>query len=303
MATSLFTKDEASDPGYCAIRDGSDPRLRLAKAHCDYLWIFFERHADKEFRTELCRTFDARYWEMYLTTSLILAGYKVTCPKPGPDVGIIYRGQRIWFEAVAPDCGDPGKPDSVPTEVGGQVPDEKIILRYLNSISTKYRDQYSKWVAKGTVSDKDAMVYAINPWSIPWDHRDSDPPRILQAAYNVGPPNVEVDPTAMRVIGTGYEFRGFIRKAPNEQSPEGEKVSTGVFQQKEYAWLSGLLCSRAEAVNRPAEIGADFQLAPSLNASVPLPEAFRLQGTYYATKQVENGYQVTPTAVRWATLF
>jgi hypothetical protein len=303
MATPLFTDDEATDPGYCAIRDGSNVRLKLTKWHCEYLWLFFERHADREFRTELRRTFHARYWEMYLTTSLILAGYEVTCPKPGPDVGIIYRGQRIWFEAVGPDCGQAGKPDSVPTEVDGQVPEEKIILRYLNSISTKFKDQYSKWLANGTVSNKDTMVYAINPWAIPWDHTDSDPPRILQAAYNVGPPNVEVDPNSMKVVGTGYEFRGFIRKAPKDQRQEGEKIPTGVFQQKEYAWLSGLLCSRAEAVNRAAEMGADFQLAPSLHANVRLPETFRLQGTYYATKQVENGYRITPTAVRSATLF
>jgi enoyl-[acyl-carrier protein] reductase I len=31
MPTRLFTNDEASDPGYRNIRDGSDPRLKLAK--------------------------------------------------------------------------------------------------------------------------------------------------------------------------------------------------------------------------------------------------------------------------------
>lgn len=303
MAIRLFTNEEASDPGYRNIRDGADPRLKLAKWHCEYLWIRFERYADKEFRTELCRTFDARYWEMYLTTSLIFAGFEVTCPKPGPDVGIIYRGQRIWFEAVAPDCGDPSRPDSVRTSVEGEVPEEKIILRYLNSITTKHRDQYSRWLAKGTVSDKDAMVYAINPWAIPFDHRDSDPPRILQAGYTIGPPNVSVDVKAMKVVGSGYEFRGFIQKAPKEKGREGEKIPTGVFQQKEYAWLSGLLCSRAEALNRPAKMGGDFQLAPNLNATVRLPESFRLRGTYYATKPVENGYQATPTFSPRATLF
>jgi hypothetical protein len=129
MATPLFTSDDASDPGYVSVRDGTDPRLRTAKAHCEYLWVYFERHADKEFRTELRRTFDARYWEMQLTMSLILSGCEVTCPRPGPDVGIIYLGQRIWFEAVAPDSGDPKKPDSVPKEVDGDGPEEKIILR------------------------------------------------------------------------------------------------------------------------------------------------------------------------------
>jgi hypothetical protein len=239
---------------------------------------------------------------MYLTTSLILSGYEVTCPKPGPDVGIIYRRQRIWFEAVAPDCGDPKKPDSVSKKVDGEVPEEKIILRYLNSISTKHQDQYSKWLAKGAVSEKDAMIYAINPWAIPWDHRDSDPPRILQAAYNVGPPNIDVDIKAMKAVRSGYEFRGFIQKSPKE-GEEGAKNPTGLFQQNDYVWLSGLLCSRAEAVNRPPELGADFQLAPSLNATVRLPESFRLPGTYYATKHVETGYQITPVVVPRATIF
>ena len=137
MATPLFTSDETPDPGYRNIRDGKDPRLKLAKWHCQYLWMLFERHADKEFRAELRRSFDARYWEMYLTTSLIFAGYEVTCPKPGPDVGIVYRGQRIWFEATAPDCGDPGKPDSVPTKVEGEVPERKN----RPSLSQQHRNQ------------------------------------------------------------------------------------------------------------------------------------------------------------------
>ena len=38
-------------------------------------------------------------------------------------------------------------------------------------------------------------------------------------------------------------------------------------------------------------MGGDFQLAPNLNATVRLPESFRLRGTYNATKTVENGYQ------------
>jgi hypothetical protein len=184
MAARLFSNEEASDPGYRNIRDGSDRRLKLAKWHCEYLWMRFRPHADNEFRTEIRRTFDARYWEMYLTTSLIFAGFDVTCPKPGPDVGIIFSGQRIWFEAVAPNCGDPGKPDSVPTKADGLVPEEKIILRYLNGSSTKYKDQYPKWLANGTVSEKDAMVYAINPWAIPFDHSDGDPPRILDRIYH-----------------------------------------------------------------------------------------------------------------------
>jgi hypothetical protein len=61
VATVLFTEGDTPDPGYHNIRDGTDPRLKLAKWHCEYLWTFFQWHADNEFRKELSRTFDARY--------------------------------------------------------------------------------------------------------------------------------------------------------------------------------------------------------------------------------------------------
>jgi hypothetical protein len=307
VASVLFTEGDAPDPGYRNIRDGTDPRLKLAKWHCEYLWTFFQWHADNEFRKELSRTFDARYWEMYLTTSLILAGYTVTCPKPGPDVGIIYKGQRIWFEAVSPDCGDPSKSDSITEPLHGPVPEEKIILRYLNSISTKYKDQYLKWRAKDTISVNDAVVYAINPWEIRFDHADGDPPRILQAGYTVGPPYIEVDRATPKAVRSGYHFRNTILKAPKKDAATGQEkraeIPTGVFQQHEYAWLSALLCSRLDALNHPAEMGDNFQLAPNPHADVPMPPTFRLRGVYYDTKSVDGGYQVTPTPFSRATLF
>ncbi len=36
-------------------------------------------------------------------------------------------------------------------------------------------------------------------------------------------------------------------------------MPTRVFQRKEYAWLGGLLCSRAEALNRPMEMDVFIQ--------------------------------------------
>lgn len=96
IPSALFTNEEATDLGYINIRAATDGPLKSARWHCEYLWQFFERHADPEFKIELRRDFNARYWEMYLTTALVLAGYEVTCPKPGPDVGIVHRRQRIW---------------------------------------------------------------------------------------------------------------------------------------------------------------------------------------------------------------
>jgi hypothetical protein len=279
-----------------------------ARAHCEYLWIFFQHHADLEFRNELRSNFDARYWEMYLTTSLILTGYEVTCPKPGPDVGIMYRGQRIWFEATSPTRGADGAPDQVPemkvaalgeAPVVDDVPNDKILLRYLNSISGKYKDQYPNWLKKGIVSDKEAFVIAVNPREIPFEYADTSPPRILQAGYTVGAPYVVVDRKTLEATGSGYHFRDNIAKEPKKDVKEGEapaKVATGVFQQKEYEGLSALLCSRADAANRSGEMGDDFQLAPNPHARVPLPTGFQLRGVYYDVKAVKDGYDVTPVS-------
>lgn len=291
MAAPLFTDGDASDPGYVNLRDAVSGPLKSARWHCEYLWIFFKSHADGEFRTELRSNFDARYWEMYLTTSLILAGYEVACPKPGPDVGIIYKGQRIWFEATSPTCGAPDSPDHIAAPAPGQVydvPEEKIILRYLNSISEKYERQYANWLKKGIVSDKDAFVIALDPREIPFDHADTVPPRILQAGYTVGAPYIVMDRQTAKAVGSGYHFRDAIAKA------SGAKVTTGVFQRNDYAGLSALLCSRVDAANRPGEMGGDFQLAPNPHAGVPLPEGFRLRGVNYDVKAVKDGYDVTP---------
>jgi hypothetical protein len=273
--------------GYRNIRDATKGPLRFARWHCEYLWIVFQNHADKDFRKELRSNFDARYWEMYLTCSFIFAGHTVTCPKPGPDVGIIYKERRIWFEATSPSCGTPGSADYAGGPIGGAVPEEKIILRYLNSISTKYKEQYANWLTKGIVSDKDAFVVAINPWEIPWDHKDSDPPRILQAGYTIGTPYGEVERETLTPIGVGYQSRDKIMKESTAN------VDTGVFQREEYKNLTALLCSRAEVANRPSQMGRDFQLAPNPNATVPLPEGFRLRGTYYNPKKSKDGYDVS----------
>jgi hypothetical protein len=299
MGSALFTGGDDCELGYRNIRDAKDGRLYLTRHRCEYLWLFFERHADPEFKIELRNNFNARYWEMYLTTTLILSGYEVTCPKPGPDVGIVHRGKRIWFECVSPTAGHPHSPDYVPPPKDGEafnVPNEKIVLRYLNSISEKYERQYANWLAKGHVSKNEVLVIAINPRNIPLDFPDATPARILQAAYTVGPAYVTIDRSTGSVVGSGYHFRAYIEKSrAADVTSEARKVTTGVFQDRKHDRLSALLCSRVDAATLPGEMGDDFQLAPNPHATMPVPESFRLRGTYYDTKIDRGEYLVTPT--------
>jgi hypothetical protein len=116
---------------------------------------------------------------------------------------------------------------------------------------------------KGIVSDRDAFAIALNPRRIPFDHADTQPPRILQAGYTVGVPYLVIDRETMQPVRPGYHFRSHIVKAPKKDAAQGEpspEVATGVFQQQEYAGLSGL-----DAANRPGEMGGDFQHAPNPN--------------------------------------
>jgi hypothetical protein len=295
--TSLFTDGPASDIGYRNVRAAADQRMRKARDNCELLWKMYEPHADPQFRMEIRNNFDARYREMYLTTFLMREGYEVCCPKPGPDVGIEFEGRRIWFEATAPTRGADDTADQVPEQkfvalgdepVMQDVPNEKMVLRYLNSISVKYNEQFAGWLKQNVVAPEDAFVIALNPRRLGHEIADTDPPRILQAAFAVGSPYIAIDRDTSKPVEAGYQFRDAIKKT------SGAPVSTGIFHKSGYSGLSGLLCSRVDAVNQPEDMGADFQLVPNPWAKVSLPETFRLNGTYFRIEHTNDVYTAIP---------
>jgi hypothetical protein len=61
-----------------------------------------------------------------------------------------------------------------------------------------------------------------------------------------------------------------------------------------WIWLIAL----AAAVIAGDRMGDDFQLVPNPQASVPLPDTFRLRGTYFRIEQAKDGYIATPEATR-----
>jgi hypothetical protein len=274
----LFSAGDAEDISYRNLRDSPNKRVAEIRAQCEQLWIEYKPFADDHFLIELRREFHSRFWEMYLAVTFIRLGYSICCPKPGPDVGIVVDGKRIWFEAVAPKSGDPDSPDSVPDLEFGKmnwVPNEKILLRYLNAIQKKLTEQYPRWRRANVVSEDDAFVVAINPRDIPHDTWDTIPPRIVQAAFPIGAPYVSLEGRTGAKLSEGHQRRFSITKL------RGAKVSTGAFVHESGMALSGLLCSRVDAANQPGEMGANFQLVPNPLASVPLPTGFRLPGKYF----------------------
>jgi hypothetical protein len=140
----LFSPGEAEDP-YCNLRDMVTPIARAGKEFAEQLWMQYYPYADANFLTEIRQDFHARFWEMYLTCTLLQQshqyGYSISCPKGkkagGPDILVERDGLRIGIEAVTVSDGDPTKADSVirpELSRGYTVPDEKIIGSCIASV-------------------------------------------------------------------------------------------------------------------------------------------------------------------------
>ena len=116
---SLFSGNPANACStYRYILDSKKSTDRAGREHCEELWNEYRSFADPHFLEEFPLHTHQRWFEMYLTVSLIRAGLNVECSKlkkrGAPDVLITDDDRKIWIEAVCPTAGTEGKPDSVP---------------------------------------------------------------------------------------------------------------------------------------------------------------------------------------------
>lgn len=114
MANQPLFDGEGTDPVFETARLAEHERSAAARAHCEELWEMFEPYADADYLLRIRTNFHSCYWEMRLATYFVMKGAEVLAPKPGPDIGIVWNGQRIWFECVCPTRGDEGAADFVP---------------------------------------------------------------------------------------------------------------------------------------------------------------------------------------------
>ncbi|MEP3475409.1 MAG: hypothetical protein ABJN57_04250 [Hyphomicrobiales bacterium] len=287
---SLFSNSSATDRTYINLRSKQTERQKELHDYCEGLWNKYKDFSDTNFVTEIARDFQPRFWEMYLTVSLIDMGFKVECPKPGPDVGIVLDNKTIWFEATCPTRGAAGNPNQVPAiRYDGTVqcePNEKMVLRYLNSINEKYQRQYQSWISQKFISQDDPYIIAINPMLLDFDIADSTPPRILQAVFPLGDLYVEFDQENLEPINQGFQHRSGLSKA------NSSNVKTGIFLDDEFNQLSAVLCSRTSVIHHPDKAGDDFQLVSNPLAKNSLPRDFKLRGTHFYTQLDQDEYEI-----------
>jgi hypothetical protein len=261
MPSLLFSLGPATDPAYLNLRAGETEWLVAARTRVEALWAEFYTFADPNFLTEIRRNFQARFWEMYLTCTMLQhaesRGYRVSCPKHGPDILLELQTSRIWVEAVAATNGTPGLPDTLQPNPKGDttIPEEKIVLRYTNAIQEKYR-KYQRYLRDGRVGKNDAYVIAINAANLlhRWTQAEDDVPRFVKAVYPLGQYQLLLDRITGDIVGRQNERRFEITKA------SGKKVAVHAFMDRRSRGISGVLCSFADACYS-GPLGLDFELA------------------------------------------
>lgn len=272
MNSSFFLPGPAEHAWYRNIRDV--PALRETKEKIETFWARYEPYADQHFRVEAKRDFHARFWEMYLTCTVLEwaqnNGCKISSGERGPDVLVTRGDERCWVEAVTVTDGELGHPDSVPRppeEGAERIPEDKTILRYTAAIQQKYK----KWVeyrSSGLVQEGDRFVPALNTASLvrpAWLRGANDCPAFLKALYPIGQYTITLDRDTGEVIRSGNEPRFEIAKA------NGTTIPTTGFMDESWCEISAVLVSGANP-SYTGPLGFDFGLALNPHARNSLNE-------------------------------
>lgn len=282
------------DPIYNYICAGSEQMAKDAKMLTETLWKRYQPYADRNFKEQIRREFDARFWEMYLGCTLMDKGYEIVrkaSKNAGPDIKVKYRGDIIWIEAIAPTSGNKNSSDRVPDSVitnpptAQEVPDEQIILRYRAAIKEKH-NTYFRYSKSGIISDGDFYIIAINGCRIPFSETDFGPPRILRSVLPFGFPQVTYDKVSMQIISQGFQYRATVTKA------SGSTVQTDIFLDLHYKHISAVLFSNASVFALTNSMGDDFITVHNPLAH-PLPDDFLNFGQQWEAQLQGNEISVS----------
>ena len=249
---------------YRKVREAADEPCERVRAQCEDLWCDFAEHADEHFLEEFARNFHQRWFEMYLTVSLIRAGLEVKCSKPGPDVLVSVDGRRIWLKAVCMTAGEAGKPDSVPELKFGTVqklPIRQYVMRIRNSLDAK-AEKFKKYIQDGTVDPCDATVIAVNSGQITFLSADLVE-CMMRSLYGVGDMVIKIDRNSRRIVDAEHESIQMISKA------SGAEIGVQPFADGSMKHVSCALASGANAFTVPSTLGGDYVLYPNLSCTTP----------------------------------
>lgn len=296
MGEKLFSDDINSSEGwYRTIRD--DPRCANCKTYMEKLWDIYHPYADKDSPKKLVEDFHARFWEMYLTCTLIYNSFNVSQKRTGakgPDILINDSSRRVFLEAVTSLQGADDNLDKVPslkfnTPQNITDPDKPIILRYTNAIDVKYK-KYNCYLKQGIVSPSDSYIIALNSSKIGIRAKlESDLPLIVKTVLPIGYATRTINEFPESTGRWHYQYRPNIPR-----SKSGSDVATDLFLRDEYAGISGVLFSYVDALNCPNQMGDDFIFIHNPKSTKnAVPDGYFKLGAEYFVNMEKDGFSIS----------
>lgn len=259
---------------------------REARVIFDKLWESYKPYRrDHHFLSEIRTDFHQRSWEMYVGNVLLERQLQLTIQSQneGPDFVI---DDIAYVECVAPETGDPNKPDSVPEmhvaltleEVRVQeVPVDKMILRITSAIRDKVTQYDEVWKNKDWFSEKMPYVIAVNYADLSYIDTN-DMPIMLRALFGVEHGQLIVDRETKQSEYT-YKLRESINKS--NKSP----VMVNIFTNQDLSRVSGILYSSQFVLKSSKELGGDCVFVNNPFADYPVNGSFsKLFNRWVATK-------------------
>jgi hypothetical protein len=259
--------DRDADSFFTAVKTSNTRRVIQVRAHCEAMWAIYRQYADPQFLDEFPRRFHERWFEMYLTVTLLRQGALVqTTRPPGPDILVAHEDRRIWIEAICGTGGEPGRPDSIaqPQYVPGSAVVtsagyeewDKIALRIRNSIEKK-RAAYAEYLRLGIVTEDDLLVIAANVANIPGANLDTQK-YIFRALYGVGDLQVVINLDSREIAGSHNQELISVKKN------NGAEVGTQPFVDGSMPTIAAALVSDFEAMAAADKPSIDLTVFPNL---------------------------------------
>jgi hypothetical protein len=95
-------------------------------------------------------------------------------------------------------------------------------------------------------------------------------PFFVQAFLPFGNLGMDIDTKTMKIVETYYQYREYVIKKAS-----GAEVSTTAFLNPEFSFISAVLNSAVDCLNRPDTLGEDFIVLHNPTATYPLdPSVF-----------------------------
>jgi hypothetical protein len=266
-----FFLDGKGSEDYKFFRD----RCPSARSFIEEAWPLCSEFLDADVREDARMNFHQRWWEVYLTYTLLHAGIQLVsreCRNPrrsGPDLLARVDRKDLWIEAVSASAGK--GPDAVGSSSKSSkgpksLQDKEIMLRFSQAFTEKV-SYHKNCVKRNWVRESESYVVALNgalaERAYPCLQLFPRIIGVLLLGLEKVSVELEFDEVTSRAGELQYEFQAEIEKKSKNTVP------LAAFLNPENSCVSAVIYSAADAY-----MTSESFLVLNPLAKVPLPTAF-----------------------------